>query len=68
MGSCLNHGLRRLHGGKSLDGRDLEKISIGLTNHSLDGQWLVTSKSGGDRGRMEGGSEKDWKTGKRENE
>ena len=43
-------------------------ISIALANHSLDGQWLVTSKSRGDRGRMEGGSEEEWKTGKRENE
>ena len=36
---CLNHGLNGLcgfHGLKSLDGRDLEKISIALIIHSLD--------------------------------
>ena len=42
MVDCLNHGLnglRRFHGLNDVfDGRDLEKISIALTNHSLDGR------------------------------
>ena len=36
---CLNHGFSRIkgfHGLKSLDGRDLEKISIALTVRSVD--------------------------------
>ena len=42
MVDCLNHGLnglRRFHGLNDVfDGRDWEKISIALTNHSLEGR------------------------------
>ena len=41
-------------------------ISIALTIRSLDGQWLVTSKSGGDRGRIEGWEMENVKDGRRE--
>ena len=49
-GNCLNHGLnglRRFHGLKSLDGRDLKKISIALTVRSVD---LVPRRNGEKQG------------------